>query len=187
MEPTLFWLLVVLFTVIGIPSYYGYKAYENKVIIPRNRRKALSHLAYKVAYHNMQHQVGYKEPRAIESKPQGFLESTGIMEYFKPREEKLPDKISLVDILQENHPANVPDPISNFFGHKSKNVYHHGPYAHELLEDEWRYIEQEYKKHARYFIDQHIINTRRKDNVEQFDQKMQEELEMKLDIHKKLQ
>lgn len=186
MEPALFWLLVVLFTVIGVPSYYGYRAYENKVLIPRNRRKALSQLAYNVAYHNMQHQVGY-QPKAIETKPQGFLESTGIMEYFKTRAEKLPDKISLVDILQENHPANTPDTISNFFGLKSKSIYHQGPYAHELLDEEWRYIEQEYKNHARNFIDQHLVNNKRKDNVEKFEENLQKELEMKLDIHRKLQ
>lgn len=182
MEPLVFWLLVTFFTIIGVPSYYGYKAYENKVLIPRNRRKALSNLAFKVARHNVQYQIGM--PKQIEQ-PTGILASTGILEYFKSNTRKLPDKISLVDILQENHPANS-DALSNTFGFKSKNIYHQGPYAHELFEEEWRYIEQEYQQYARTLIDQHVANTRRKSNAEKFEQNLQKELEIKLDIHKRL-
>jgi len=173
MEATTFWLIILIITIVSTPFYYAYKTIERKYLIPKQRKESLEFLAHNVARHNIQ--SDHKKEISQKHNSNNALSISGVLADFgftHPR--KLPEKISLIDILQKEHPAN--NDIKTSLGWNSSNIFHKGPYYDELTNEEWQFLQNAYHQYLSYYKRKYLHTSIHSHSIKEFEKKIEQEL-----------
>lgn len=168
--------------IVGFGAYKGYQHYDAKVLEPRRRLAELDAVAEKVAAHNLNYMLSsahYGNDNDSRQKRltaesgadnnaesntevilrKGFDIGKVLQETFGTVRE-LPPYLPLSEVLQADHPVNT-EIKSAFKAHRAE-PFHTGPFAHQLDDDEWAYVQNAYKEslqarlNARIHAESHV-------------------------------
>lgn len=189
MEPLFAILMWAVIIIAGFGAYKGYEVYYDRVLEPRKRFEALDELANKVAAHNLNYMLTgpnkKEEAKSGESKqarepsikdlivPKEF-DITKIIQNALSVEIDFPKYLSLSEALREKSPLNVE--VKSAFKMRSREAFHHGPYAHELTDEEWDHVRNAYKDALQRMMNSSIHTESQVRTSESFEEDVKREL-----------
>lgn len=155
MDPILIIIMFVVICSLTIAGTKTYNVYNERVLVPRARMQLLEDTVDKIAAHNVSSVTkdGNNHRQAIVKDSPGKELAKSFQEAFGSTRQ-LPPQISLAEALREDHPIN--ERIGSPFKSQRREPFHTGPYAHELTNDEWAFIQEYYQKAIQRITDNQI-------------------------------